>query len=197
MVRPGSATEGKPIKGRGMPYAVYKTTGMEAVDRYYSEDLADHLAEAEGLLAGELQAAVEQFSSQEFIPPDEVTNYERGWPSSDTAANVIQHGYAQAVRLALDHEGGPVPIESFFIAGPGKDYEFHIHEGPERITVFTFVPQSRGYGSKRAVTKSWVVRVGDDSAIDGDIDRETLASEGEFPVLMMRTSGRFDDGPLD
>ena len=172
-----------------MPYAVYKTTGMDAVDEYYSDDLTNRLEEAAGLLEGALQGAVEQFHQDGFIPQDEVTNYERGWPSSDTASNVIQHGYAQAVRLALNHDGGPVPIESFFIAGPGKDYEFHIHEGRDRITVFTFVPQSRGYGSKRAATRSWVVRVGDDSAIDGDIDRETLAQEGEFPVLMMQTSG--------
>jgi hypothetical protein len=169
-----------------MPNAVYKTTGMEAVDTYYSDNLEDRLAEAADLLNGALDDAVQTFASQEFMPGDEVEKFRSGWPSSDSASKVIQHGYAQAVRIARDRN---VPIESFFITGKGGDFEFHICNGRDRVTVFTFVPHSRDYGSKRAEMQSWVVRVGDDAGIDGSLPRETLDSSGEFPVMMIQTSG--------
>jgi hypothetical protein len=169
-----------------MPYAVYKTTGMEAVDAYYSDDLEARLAEAAGLLEGTLLGAVEQFSQEGFMPGDEVENYQSGWPSSEKASKVLQHGYAQAVRIAQERH---VPIESFFITGPGDDYEFHICSGRDRVTVFTLVPHSRDYGSKRADTQTWVVRIGDDAAIDGSMPREELDQSGEFPVVMIQTSG--------
>jgi hypothetical protein len=169
-----------------MPNAVYKTTGMEAVDAYYSENLAERLAEAAELLNGSLHDAAARFSDEGFMPGDEVENFDRGWPSSDTASKVIQHGYAQAVRVAQERQ---IPIESFFVTGSGKDFEFHICEGRDRVTVFTFVPHSRDYGSSRAAMRSWVVRVGDDDGIDGKLPRQTLDSSGEFPVLMIQMSG--------
>jgi hypothetical protein len=53
-----------------------------------------------------------------------------------------------------------VPIETFWVTtGPGGNFEIHVCDGEQRVTVLVFIPVDREYGS-RTGSRSWTVRVG-------------------------------------
>jgi hypothetical protein len=127
----------------------------------------------------------------------ELEGFQARWLDKDSAFSafdvdrVLRHAY----RAALDLAGAktPVlPIETFWVRGAGDEFEVHIHEGIERITMFMFLPVVRNYGSLRAETRSFVVRVGDLDDLRPDVPRQELDGAGA-PVLMIQVSGPYPE----
>jgi hypothetical protein len=81
--------------------------------------------------------------------------------------DVMRAGYKWAIELADVGHGGlddersaAVPVETFWVTtGPGGNYEIHVCDGEDRVTVLVFIPVDREYGS-RTGSRSWAVRVG-------------------------------------
>jgi hypothetical protein len=98
---------------------------------------------------------------------------------------VLRCGYEKAIGIARSRPD-PLPIETFWVTGASDSLEVHICEGERHVTVTVFIPTDRRYGSERAESKSWVVRV----ARTGD-DRDIPPLDGgDPPVLAVQTSGR-------
>ncbi|HZP29572.1 MAG TPA: hypothetical protein VFC99_11515, partial [Acidimicrobiia bacterium] len=93
---------------------------------------------------------------------------------------VMRHAYDQAIRLATRADG-VVPIETFWVTGAGDDFEIHLCDGPQRITVFVFIPGVAG-GSTSTESRSWVIRVGRDPGAERLDDEDP-------PVLKVQVSG--------
>ena len=62
---------------------------------------------------------------------------------------VLRFAYRAALELAGDGRGRR-PIETFWVRGAGDEFEVHIHDGVDRITMFMLLPVVRRYGSRRA-----------------------------------------------
>jgi hypothetical protein len=179
--------------------AVYKSTAAEFLDEMFSgtaEELRtaynDSLALLEQTAGGSLSEAAAELADDGVLPDGigDVDTFFADWLDEDGqmagqhAGLLMRHGYEQAIRLAL-RDGDPVPIETLWVTGAGDEFEIHICEGKERVTVVMFIPLVRLYGSERAFTRSWVVRVGAPKATD---DAVSLA-EGDPPVTKVRMSG--------
>jgi hypothetical protein len=78
-----------------------------------------------------------------------------------------------------------VPIETLWVTGASYEFEIHICEGKDRVTVLMFIPLARRYGSERAHTRSWVVRVGDDKVTDAP----SVLDATDPPITKTPTSG--------
>ena len=100
---------------------------------------------------------------------------------------MIRLANREAIALAGAHSP-EVPIETFWVRGAGDDFEVHIHDGVDRVTLFWMVPVERDYGSTRAETSSWVVRVGGLDDVRPDASRRELDNEPD-PVRMIQVSG--------
>ena len=110
--------------------------------------------------------------------------FEAEWSGRDA---VLKHGYREAFRLALSHEP-PVPLETFWVTGAGDDFEIHISDGEQHVTVFMVVPPGDGVplGSLHAKAKSWVVTAGDRAPAPG---RPAAQPLGEGGVVKVEVSG--------
>jgi len=88
------------------------------------------------------------------------------------------------------------PIETFWVSASGDDFELHICEGRHSVVLFFFVPgeERRKYGSTRAQSRSWVVRV-DDPAVLPDLPRTNLGDS----IVKVQSSGAdgWPGGELD
>jgi hypothetical protein len=101
---------------------------------------------------------------------------------------VLRAGYREAIELAVQRD---LPIETFWVVGVGDEFEVHISEGKQSVVVHMFVPQRdpRDYGSRRATSRSWVVRVGDLDSVDDAASREYPDGENE-PTVKIQVSGQ-------
>jgi len=172
--------------------AVYKSLNIEALDTFYRNDPAGALATAAELLAGSsTRDAAESFAGQGNIAPGELEHFDHGWLDDD-AQRVMRIGEMHAIEVAQGFNP-PAPIETFWVTGASKDFEMHIHapapdhEDP-RVTVFMFIPTSRGYGSRRAASSSWIVRMGDRDDVHHEAFREVVDDDGP-PVFRIQVSG--------
>ena len=147
---------------------VYKTSGSEALDEYYSGNqtpLVDALREGLSLMRGspnQLSGAARPLEAKGQLPQksaDDLDNYWLGGPDGPDTERLIRHGYEQAIGLA-NASTPPKPIETFVVAGAGTNFEVHLCEGKHAVTVFLFVANTRTYGSRRAGSRSWVVSTG-------------------------------------
>ena len=100
-----------------------------------------------------------------------------------TFDQVVRAGFTEAMQLAIQKGQ---PIETFWVTATGTDFELHICEGHRSVLLFFFVPrqQDRKYGSTRALSRSWVVRV-DDPAVLPDLPRKPLADS----IVKIQSSG--------
>jgi hypothetical protein len=78
------------------------------------------------------------------------------------------------------------PIETFWVTATGADFELHISEGHRSVLVFFFVPREEGrkYGSTRAQSRSWVVRLEDPDLLPG-VPRKLLGDS----IVKIQSSG--------
>lgn len=166
--------------------AVYKTISAEYLDRVYSHPAAfpiamQRLADPESLV--DVTLRLEQLNDLPDGSADEFTGL-IDMKAPSPLEQILRSGYRVAFEMAS--EKGQ-PVETFWVTAPGEDFELHICEGRQSIVVFFFVPgeEERDYGSRRAVSKSWVVRAGDRSDVRADAPRTVLAD----PVLQIQTSG--------
>jgi hypothetical protein len=146
---------------------VYKTSGSEALDEYYSgSNLARALHDGRKLMTdnpNQLSGAARPLEAKGQLPQSSADDLDKYWlagPGGADTERLIRHGYEHAIDLANTNDP-PKPIETFVVAGAGNnDFEVHVCEGKHAITVFMFVADNRTYGSRRAGSRSWVVSTG-------------------------------------
>ena len=178
--------------------AVYKTSIAEFLDDFYSGEsrpLNEAFDDATALLQsqGSLSNTTRALEGRKALPVGSAQGFEELWlsPSSPHGGQIVDRvlrfGYQEAINLA---RARGVPIENFWVTGAGDDFEVHICEGAHHITVFIFVPAegTRKYGSRRAQSRSWVVRAGDLTEVHADAPRATLDSD-EPPIRRIQVSG--------
>jgi hypothetical protein len=166
--------------------AVYKTTNAEYLDRAFeSSDLVrealERLTGASSLVA----RAADLVSSGDLLDNSatDLADFSNRMDSG-TFEQIVRAGFTEAMQLAI--EKGQ-PIETFWITATGADFELHICEGHHSVVLFFFVPREEGrkYGSIRAQSRSWVVRVDDDPAVLPDVERTPLGDS----IVRIQSSG--------
>jgi len=181
--------------------AVYKSKSVEVLDTFYVDGPAAALQFGGGVLADPDADAQGVASTWAASPgavdagfdPDELVGFQEKWLAEDgplgehEVDRVIRLANREAIAIADAHQP-KVPIETFWVRGAGEDFEVHVHDGVERVTVFWFVPLERDYGSTKTQTSSWVIRVGNLDDVDADAPRVPLDDEPD-PVLMIQVSG--------
>ena len=182
--------------------AVYKNSTVEFLDAFFRGDqepiettfaYSRHLLDGVG--DGSLVGAAVQLETDGRLPNGVGTSvdFQRFWlgPSSQLGDpdvdRVMRHGYQQAMVIASSHQP-PLPIETLWITGASDTYEVHICEGTRQVTLLAFIPVQRHYGSSKATSRSWVVRVAEPGETAGSLDA------GDPPVVMVQTSGKASAG---
>jgi hypothetical protein len=177
--------------------AFYKSQSVEFLDAFYRDGGADAVATAQGLLAApgaDASTVASQWAGATGFDPGELDGFRSRWLDEDGALGaydvdrVLRYAYRAALELAAAHDP-VVGLETFWVLGAGDEFEVHIHDGVDRITMFMVLPVTRRYGSRRATTSSHVVRVGDAPDVDGSVERVRLSDDGGEPVLMIQVSG--------
>ncbi len=170
---------------------VYKTTGAEKLDHYYSgipEPLADARRKGRQLMTdnpAHLSDAARPLENDGTLPVDSADHLDRYFLAGDAEKErVMRRGYEQAIELASATDK---PIETWVVAGAGSKFELHISEGKYAVTVFMFVTDNRTYGSHRAGSRSWVIRV----AGPGELpkDQATHLDLEDLPTVKTLVSG--------
>ncbi len=183
--------------------SIYKIQSGEALDDFYEADPGEALSLAAGLLSeadsSSVVLAAEAFADTDNLPDGAVDELRGGWLEGirwsggvvpgDEVDRVLRLGYREAIAVAREYDP-PVPIESFWVTGPGVQLGVHITAGPRRVTVFISTPVELKYGSTRTSSRSWVVRIGDLDEVDPEAPREQL-DDGQFPVMKIQVSGPF------
>jgi hypothetical protein len=178
---------------------VYKTSTAEFLDRLY-EDPESGLEIARDLLeshAGDrLSATTEDLNNNHGLDPEHgnPNDFEKYWLSdagpfgSEEVERVLRFGYGEAIRIAREEYGAPVPIETFWVVGTGEQFELQICQGAQRVTVFMMVPATRRFGSRKAAANSFVVRA---STLP---EGETLdpGESNQSPIVKVKFSGNED-----
>ena len=172
--------------------AVYKSLNIEKLDTFYRNDPAGALESSAALLAEHsTQEAATSFAGDGNILPGELDHFDHGWLDDD-AQRVMRIGEMHAIEVAQGFNP-PAPIETFWVTGASNDFEMHIHapapdDDDARVTVFMFIPTSRGYGSRRAASSSWIVRIGDRDDVHHEAFREVIDEDGPA-VYRIQVSG--------
>ena len=151
--------------------AIYKSTSIEFLDDFYRQDVNNAVDFGQGVLADPrsdaLAVAESWAASVRLRRRTELEGFQARWLDEDSALERPRRRPRPAARVprragARRLATTPVAaIETFWVRGAGDEFEVHIHDGVERITMFMFLPVVRRYGSRRATTRSFVVRVGD------------------------------------
>jgi hypothetical protein len=172
--------------------AVYKSTSAEFLDKQFSgtpEQLREVYDRSLGLLDdlgdASLAGALEQFEADGAAPANAASESATGWRADPEVDRVIRAGYREAMRLASERTVA-VPLETLWVTGASETFELHVCEGFDSVTVVLLIPGDRGYGSKRAQNRSFIVRVG----ADGDPEEAVLPDRGgESSIVKVQTSG--------
>jgi hypothetical protein len=165
--------------------AVYKTTNAEYLDR--ALESPDLVREALERLtkASSLVERAEALVSSRDLPDNSARDLEdfSDRMDSGTFEQIVGAGFTEAMRLAIQRGQ---PIETFWVTATGADFELHICEGHRSVVLFFFVPrqEDRKYGSTRALSRSWVVRVNDPELLPG-VPRKPLGDS----IVKIQSSG--------
>jgi hypothetical protein len=165
--------------------AVYKTTNAEYLDR--ALESADRVREALERLTGasSLVARAEALVSSGDLPDNSATDLVdfSNRMDSGTFEQIVRAGFTEAMQLAIQRGQ---PIETYWVTATGADFELHICEGHRSVVLFFFVPreQDRKYGSTRALSRSWVVRLDDPAVLPG-LPRKPLGDS----IVKVQSSG--------
>jgi hypothetical protein len=163
---------------------IYRSKQAEQLDEYFSGSAEQLRAIYTTVLRRyddyedrPLLDLVTDFEGQTDVPwhNGAATEFEEHWSAGRDA--VLKAGYREAFTLALEHDP-PVPLETFWVTGAGDDFELHISDGEQHVTVFMVVPpgDSVPLGSIRARAKSWVVTAGDRTPDPGRPAAQELAA---------------------
>jgi hypothetical protein len=165
--------------------AVYKTTNAEYLDR--ALESADLVREALERLTGasSLVARAQALEGSRDLPQDSATDFEAfsARMDSGTFEQIVRAGFTEAMQLAIQRGQ---PIETFWVTATGADFELQICEGHRSVVLFFFVPrqEDRKYGSTRALSRSWVVRLEDPDLLP-DLPRTPLGDS----IVKIQSSG--------
>ena len=173
-----------------MTILIYKTSGSEKLDHFYSgipQPLPDALREGRKLMTdnpAHLADAAKPLQGAGKLPPKSAEDLDRYWLAGANGADkerLMRRGYEEAIDLA---NATDKPIETFVVAGASNN-EVHISEGKYAVTVFMLVTDNRSYGSNRAGSRSWVVRV----AGPGELPKTEHLDLEDTPVVKIQVSG--------
>jgi hypothetical protein len=180
---------------------IYKSSNAEKLDDHFKGDgerlralYTAALQQYEQLDGESLSTMVTNLASLDVPWDAEAANhFATEWPNAGpgrtNADPILRHGYQEAFQLALSHEP-PVPLETFWVTGAGNDFEVHVSDGDDHVTVFMIVTGTPGddipAGSKKARNKSWVVTSGGRANDDGRGQPQPLA---EGNVVKVEVSG--------
>jgi len=166
--------------------AVYKSRAAEFLDQLYAggghEVARDLIARHKNELAGSTEELNENHGlAREAGNREAFENY---WlaPGSRFGKDVdrlLANGYEQALAIA-----GDTPIETFWVTGATDEFEVHICTGERVVSVFMFIPVERRYGSRNAVSQSFVVRAGGPDEGDAQVLDPNIP-----PIVMEQVSG--------
>lgn len=165
--------------------AVYKTTNAEYLDRALESAVLVRQALARLAGAPSLVTRAQALVGSGDLPPNSATDFAEFSDKMDTGTfeQVVRAGFTEAMQLAIEKEQ---PIETFWVTATGADFELHISEGHHSVLLFFFVPreEARTYGSTRAQSRSWVVRVDDATVLPG-LPRTSLGDS----IVKIQSSG--------
>jgi hypothetical protein len=165
--------------------AVYKTTNAEYLDR--ALESPDLVREALERLTGasSLVERAEALVNSGDLPHNSATDLTEFSNSMDsgTFEQIVRAGFTEAMQLAIQRGQ---PIETFWVTATGADFQLHICEGHRSVVLFFFVPrqEERNYGSTRALSRSWVVRLDDPEVLPG-VPRKHLGDS----IVKIQSSG--------
>ena len=117
------------FSGDGERLRVLYTSVLQQYELLGSEPLSNMVTSLVSLDVPWDQAAAERFANA----------WPTAGPSRTNADPILRHGYAEAFLLALRREP-PVPVETFWVTGAGDDFEVHVSDGTDHVTVFMIVP---------------------------------------------------------
>ena|SRR2546421_2201027 len=155
--------------------AVYKDSNVQLLDAYLGNianfQPALDLLNDESRSLQDITAAPNEGLTDHQIT-DDAQHFEDHWLSDKGPLagkhvdQVMRYAYKWAIQLAGVDRGGlgqrnaAVPIETFWVTtGPALNFEIHVCDGEQRVTVLVFIPVDREYGSRNG-SRSWAVRVG-------------------------------------
>jgi hypothetical protein len=165
--------------------AVYKTTNAEYLDRALQSpnDVQQALERLTG--ASSLVERAEALVNSGDLPDNSATDLANfsNRMNSGTFEQIVRAGFTEAMQLAIQRGQ---PIETFWVTATGVDFELHICEGHRSVVLFFFVPreEERKYGSTRALSRSWVVRLDDEAVLPG-VPRKRLGDS----IVKIQSSG--------
>jgi hypothetical protein len=124
---------------------------LDVLARYEEAPLSETTAELAGRDAPGLD-----FNS------GDVDHFRDHWLDDPNVDGVMRRGYAEAIRVALEHDP-PLGLDTVWVMGSADEYELHIVEGRDVVTVIAFIPRGRADEGARAAaassrSRSWVVR---------------------------------------
>lgn len=181
--------------------SVYKSAAIEALDEFYSgtpEELERAFDDALALMDDDVplwEVTRRHVDAGEgpALAAEDAEGFRDRWLADDSplggheVGRVIRAAYREAVAMAR-RDGGPVPIETFWATGVSPEFEIHVCEGRGHVLVLWYLPLHRRYGSRRAASRSVVVRAHDTS-------EHEVVEEGDTPIVRLRASG--SDGGAD
>jgi hypothetical protein len=193
--------------------SVYKDSSVELLDAYLGNTA--NFGPALDLLNDESQSLLDITAAPNVGITDrgitgESQHFQDHWLSdsgplaSKHVDEVMRYGYKWAIELAgvgragLGRRTAAVPIETFWVTtGPGGNFEIHVCDGEQRVTVLVFIPVDREYGS-RTGSRSWAVRVGgfgEHRPLDAPRVQLLHADDDRAPsVVRVQTSGTAPPG---
>jgi hypothetical protein len=151
---------------------IYKNTSIEFLDDFYRKGVDAAVSFGQGVLSSsaDVLSVANDWADESSYDQRELQGFQSEWLGGALGGHdvdgVVRHAYVQALELADAPRLKSPPeaaklIETFWLTGFGDAFEIHVHDGPDRVTMFMVLPLERSYGSERALTRSYVVREGD------------------------------------
>jgi hypothetical protein len=160
------------LETRMSDVAVYKSLSVEGLDAFFGgspEELGSNYEYALGLLqqSESLAAIISQLEQEGRGPRDaDPTPPDSPLARIPNLDEVVLRGYTLAIQLAVDHgdDNELVPIQTLWVTGASDEFEIHVCDGEQLITVLWLIPDAgeySEYGSTRARSTSWRVEAGE------------------------------------
>jgi hypothetical protein len=155
---------------------IYKNTSIEFLDDFYRNGVDAAVDFGQRVLSSpnDVLAVANDWADESDFDKQELQGFQSQWLGGALAGHdvdgVVRNAYVQALELAnaprLENPSAVAKlIETFWLTGFGDAFEIHVHDGPDRVTMFMVLPLERPYGSNRALTRSYVVTEGDPSVM--------------------------------
>jgi hypothetical protein len=168
---------------------IYKSTAAEFVDDFFGGTKRSRdAAFQQGLellnSPDSLQSITQQFRGANLAAPS-YTPSDPSWLQSANADRIMKEAYRHAIELAQRLD---LPIETFWVTGASDEFEMHVCQGKDRVTVFVSIPDDNvPEGSTKADTRSWVFSTGrravtrgeSETTNDPEVFRTQVSGAGE------------------